>query len=180
MVLAGLVIIWQGVAQALGEVRAAQGKLQQARNERELMRQVIKKDETVFQKFNQVRQQGEVQKVKQAIPVELKLDSTLEVLRGLAQSSGLVVSGVKIMPKSSDQSTQEGDAENSDQQNKIASSAVLELTSEGSYEGLRVLTRAIETNLPLMDIQEVQVRGESEGEESSLQINMSLKTYYIE
>lgn len=172
IVIVGLVLIWVGVVGTLQKLQPKRATLATYQREIVLINQLLTKEKQVFEKFAQI--QTRAQKIFQAIPRNLALSEILETIRGLANASGLVVERIKITPNSSEPTSKEA-KETATRTNQ----AVIELGAKGNYEGLRLLTRAIETNLPLLDIDRVRIQGGS-AQSQQLQFDFRLITYYLE
>lgn len=175
ILLAG-VLVWQGVLPTISRLQVAQEQLTQRQNEVALLQQLINQSQ---QMFNQLpKTQAEL--LNQAIPKQLNLSDTVEMVRALAQTSGLVVSSVTVLPQAAaaNQTNQPKEGAANQGQAPVSASAAIELSLQGSYQGLRTLTRLIETNLPLLDIDELRVSAAGQGEQ--LKFDLKLVSYYLE
>lgn len=174
VILIGIALVWRGDVGGFKALQEKQLAARQASKEVQLFQELLTKEAVVFENFDQI--QSKADKIFRAIPARLHLGDTLESVRSLAKTSGLVVENIRITSKTPGQKIAEPETEKSSL--RIAK---IELGLRGSYEGLRALVKAIEINLPLIDVQNlsVQAGGLEPGSARQLQLNLELATYFL-
>jgi Tfp pilus assembly protein PilO len=174
VILIGIALVWWGDVGGFKALQEKQLTVRQADKEVQLFQELLTKEAVIFQNFDQI--QSKADKIFRAIPAQFHLGDTLETVRSLAKTSGLIVENIQITSQTPGQKVAEPEAEKSSLR-----TAKIELGLRGSYEGLRALVKAIEINLPLIDVQSlgVQAGGLEPGSARQLQLNLELSTYFL-
>ena len=143
---------------------AAKANLERKQTEKEQLTTALNSMQTFISQFN--GQKDNLEKVNLALPAKsADLPNLLTSLSALAQASGMTLSNFTIAESSS-----------SDKPAPVNSiqTAKINLTASGSFESFKDFIIRLETDLRLIDIENVTLKAENE----QIQYVINLRTYY--
>jgi len=149
--------------------------IQQLRGEEVALSELYDREQARVEAVRQVFEQfGGISNLQDtlslALPVEENIPSIINQVNGIAKTSGIVIDSINLQVLSIRATNQESPI-------RPVGTVRITLEVQGAYESIKLYLQALETNVRIMDVQKLSVRGGA-GESPVLKYSITVNAYY--